>query len=154
MGSNHEKNGGRKSRDTVPLTGPRNIFCWLSPCRRVTGPPSRPGRRTGSCTPRHSAAACKVMVMVNRVEWFTTLCDFRNWTNCCRSSIFLEVQWLNIGKFGRGKVFIFKKSQISMNIFFVIMLISTLNNNRPKENKKFLLRPQNGTNCSKEKRFF
>ena len=28
-----------------------------------------------------------------RVEWFTTFCDFRKWTHCCRQDIFLWVKF-------------------------------------------------------------
>ena len=30
--------------------------------------------------------------LCSRVEWFTTFCDFRNWTHCCRPGLILWVQ--------------------------------------------------------------
>ena len=35
----------------------------------------------------------------NRVEWFSTFCDFRHWTQCGRTGIFFGVQFQKIGTF-------------------------------------------------------
>ena len=46
-------------------------------------------------------------VQYSRVEWFSTFCDFQNWTHCCQS---VQFQNQKINKLGRArKVFIFKK---------------------------------------------
>ena len=56
-------------------------------------------------------------VQYSRVEWFSTFCDFQNWTHCCQS---VQFQNQKINKLGRArKVFIFKKftGTFKINIF-------------------------------------
>ena len=57
-------------------------------------------------------------VQHTRVEWYSTFCDFRKRALCCRSGIFLWVQFQKIGEFGlarswlmHGKFFTLIKSQ-------------------------------------------
>ena len=64
--------------------------------------------------------------LVSREELFSSIFrDFRKWTYCCRSGIFLCVQFSKIGKFRLwrvrrtpGKILIFKKS---LGLFIVLI---------------------------------
>ena len=63
-------------------------------------------------------------VQYSRVEWFSTFCDFQNWTHCCQS---VQFQNQKINKLGRApKVFIFKKftGTLKINIFSLFSNIS------------------------------
>ena len=86
----------------------------------------------------------------NRVEGFTTFCDFRKWTHCCRSGIFLWVQLQKNRHIlpGAQQSFYFQKIIVKLNwIFFFIgkYLLFTYKNTRKKEiEKKIILGLQNG----------
>ena len=54
-------------------------------CNLCSGCPGGGGRHSGGPTPIHIVPDGWVV----RVEWFTTFYDFRKWTHCCRSGIFL-----------------------------------------------------------------
>ena len=76
-------------------------------------------------------------VEYSRVEWFSTSCDFRKATRFCRSGIFYNTK---IDEFcgARGKVSIFKKSQITFfTIYFSINALFTLSTSRKRNTDIF-----------------
>ena len=56
-----------------------------------------------------------------RVEWFTIFCDFRKWTHCWRSSIFLWIQFFKkICKFRTCWKVKKNSGTLKMNVFFIL----------------------------------